>query len=143
MIRLFLALSLLSGVALAQAPTYGPVDARNLGASITALGKIPLPGTVATNGPNPTLSACGTSPSLTSASSNFMGTATVGSGSPLTCTITFATAAPFVSAPKCLAQASVSGMPVQAAVTVRSATVMTIQFASAMTNGTVDYTCTQ
>jgi hypothetical protein len=93
------------------------------------------------NGGLPTLSACGTGPTLSANSTDGSGIITTGTGSPTACTLTFTGVGPFTASPECNVDAQVAGAPVGAAITTRSATAVTMTFASAMTSGTVDYFC--
>lgn len=89
-----------------------------------------------TRGFTPTVSTCGTSPSIVGDDSS--GAITTGTGSPTACTLTFA--APYTYAPYCTANtsstssnASFSSLP--------STTAFTVNLSSALTSGKIQYQC--
>lgn len=101
---------------------------------------VTVTGHIGTDGTAPAVSSCGTTPSAVTGNDT-AGRLTTGTAAPTACTLTFATA--FASNPKCLANASVGGVPQAVAPTAISTTAVTFTFAAAMTSGTVDYHCIQ
>lgn len=91
----------------------------------------------------PTLSTCGTGPTILSTSTANRGTVYTGTGSPTACTITFSIySLQLPSTPRCVVSASSAGTtPVVAAVTTRSATAITVTVGSGLTTGVIDYYC--
>ena len=91
----------------------------------------------------PTVSSCGTGPTILSTSTMNRGTVYTGTGSPTACTITIgAYALPLPTVPRCVVSASSAGTtPVVAAVTTRSSTAITVTVGSALTTGIIDYYC--
>jgi hypothetical protein len=89
------------------------------------------------NGSAPTVTSCGTSPTVGGGSTDYSGTINVGSGAVTTCTVTFATAhSPQL---RCWVQPS-SGAPVATA-TNMSTTALQVVFASTLGSGRFDYGC--
>lgn len=93
-------------------------------------------GHVITGGPTPTVSSCGTNPSVTGDDND--GTITVGSGVAVTaCTLTFAST--WGATPVCLFDADSS--TIGSGPTSKSATAVTIGFSAGLGGGSVEYHC--
>lgn len=93
-----------------------------------------LPSTT-TNGTAPTLSTCGTTPSIVG--NDVAGTVTMGTAGPTACTLTFANA--FTNAPHCVVVAR--DALILAHVTASSTTAVTFTATAACTSCVLDYIC--
>lgn len=100
-----------------------------------------ISGHISVNGPQPTLSSCGTAPAGNAFATDTVTTVTTGSTSVSACTVTFAQ--PFsYGPPTCVVSAiSSGGTPYAAGVSARSLTAVTFTWATAMTSGFLDYFC--
>ena len=106
-----------------------------LSASHRAAAQVTSPGVV-------TPSSCGTGATASGQSSLTRGTISTGSTSTSSCVITGSVyAQPLPAAPVCLASAYSGTTPVAASVGSRTAAGFTLLLASAITSGTIDYTC--
>ena len=95
-------------------------------------------GNVISSGTIPTVSSCGTSPSMDNGATNFAGTINVGSASPTACTLTFANGG-FVTTPTCIVSDDLQ--TAEPAITSRSATAITITLGAALNSGHLFYIC--
>lgn len=98
-------------------------------------GNVLFPHNVAFGTAAPTISACGTSPSVDSHSSNMSGTVTVGTGTATSCTITFATAFATWNHCRVTSQTAVAALAYSYT---KSAIVVT---GTSLLGGTLDYQC--
>lgn len=93
------------------------------------------------NGPAPTLSTCGTAPTV--AGTDTAGVITIGTGTPAACTVTFART--FVNAPTCYFNDRTTAGKTNAGTTyqvVEAAASVTVTFQAATVNGDViSYSC--
>lgn len=89
------------------------------------------------NGAAPTVSACGTTPTLAAGSTDYSGTVNVGSGTVTACTIAFAV--PHSPVLRCWIEPS-SGTPIATATNI-STTALGAVFASTLGAGKFDYGC--
>lgn len=85
----------------------------------------------------PTVSSCGTSPTVDTTSTDFAGIINVGSASPTACTITFASA--FVNTPVCVITDDLQ--TAEPAITTRSATAFTVTLSAALNSGHLFFIC--
>ncbi len=95
-------------------------------------------GNLISSGTLPTVSSCGTSPSIDVGATNTAGTINTGSGSPTACTLTFANGG-FLSTPTCVVSDDLS--TAEPAVTSRSATAITMTIGAALNSGHIFYIC--
>lgn len=89
------------------------------------------------NGGAPTVSSCGTSPTVGTGSTDYSGTINVGSGTVTGCTVTFAT--PHSPALRCWVEPS-SGSPVGTATNMSTAA-LAVVFSASLGAGRFDYGC--
>lgn len=98
---------------------------------------VQLAGNVISSGTTPTVSSCGTSPTMGIAT-NFAGTINTGSGSPTACTLTFANGG-FAATPTCVVTDDLQ--TAEPAITSRSATAITITLGAALNSGHIFFIC--
>jgi hypothetical protein len=92
-------------------------------------------GNIVTGGGTPSVSSCGTSPSVSG--NDTAGTVTVGSGVVLSCTITFSTAR--ANTPRIVGVVTGGGLNVTGGYSAKSTTAVTFSFAATVGAGTFDY----
>ena len=92
---------------------------------------------VISSGTVPSVSSCGTSPSMDGNSTDFAGTINTGSASPTACTLTFAN--PFANTPVCVVSDDLQTSEVS--VTSRSTTAITMTMSAALSSHTIFYIC--
>lgn len=95
-------------------------------------------GNIISSGTVPSVSACGTSPSMDQGSTNFSGKINVGSVTATACTLTFANGG-FTTAPNCVVSDDNTG--VTADITSISATTVVFGFSVSLASGHVWYIC--
>jgi hypothetical protein len=101
------------------------------------LGQIAKPdGTLLTSGGTPSVSSCGTSPTLASGSTDTAGIINVGSGVVTSCTLTFSTA--MSSAPSCVVSTSLATVVAGISTTTSAAT---IALSVSLGSGNIHYHC--
>lgn len=125
-----------TGMVMIQGPsgTTTPtlVVATSTGASIFTIGP---GGHIITGGGTPTVSSCGTSPSISG--NDTAGTVTVGSGVVTACTITFARTR--LNTPKVVGVVTGGGLNIAGGYSAKSTTAVTFSFAATVGAGTFDY----
>lgn len=94
-------------------------------------------GHVISSGTAPTVSTCGTSPTMDPNSTDFAGTINTGSASPTACTLTFANA--FVNVPVCVVSDDLQTS--EPAITTRAKTGFTMTLGAALNSGHIFYIC--
>jgi hypothetical protein len=88
----------------------------------------------------PTLSSCGTSPAVNANSTNIGGNFTTGTGSPTSCTLTFANAYPTAAA--CVPfPANAAALGVTASISPPAAGAFTVTFSSGVSSASYNYVC--
>lgn len=92
---------------------------------------------VISSGTTPSVSSCGTSPSMDPNSTDFAGTINTGSASPTACTLTFST--PFPNTPVCVVSDDLQTS--EPAVTARSASAITLTLGASLSSGHIFYIC--
>lgn len=92
---------------------------------------------VISSGTTPSVSSCGTSPSMDPNSTDFAGTINTGSASPTACTLTFAF--PFANTPVCVVSDDLQTS--EPAVTSRSASAITMTLGASLSSGHIFYIC--
>lgn len=92
---------------------------------------------VVSSGTTPSVTTCGTLPSMDPNSTDFAGTINTGSGSPTACTLTFAS--PFANTPVCVVSDDLQTS--EPAVTTRSATAITMTLGASLSSGHIFFIC--
>lgn len=92
---------------------------------------------VISSGTIPSVSSCGTSPSMDGNATDFAGTINTGSASPTACTLTFAN--PFATIPTCVVSDDLQ--TAEPAITSRSTTAITITLGAALNSGHLFFIC--
>ncbi len=100
--------------------------------------KVNSNGLVISSGTSPTVSACGTSPSMDAGATNLQGTINTGSASPTACTLTFANGG-FTTTPTCVVSDDLQ--TAEPAITSRSPTAITMTLGAALNSGHLFYIC--
>jgi len=95
-------------------------------------------GNVISSGTVPSVSSCGTSPTMDQGATNTAGTINVGSGSPTACTLTFANGG-FATTPTCVVSDDLQ--TAEPAITSRSATAFTVTLGAALNSGHLFFIC--
>ena len=131
----------LSLVAVSSTPVKNPADYFLSFSSPTVGGPIifgvQFSGHVVSSGTTPTVSSCGTSPTMDPNSTDFAGTINTGSGSPTACTLTFASV--FANTPVCIVSDDLQTS--EPAVTTRSTSAITLTLGAALNSGHIFYIC--
>lgn len=92
---------------------------------------------IVSSGTTPSVTTCGTLPSMDPNSTDFAGTINTGSGSPTACTLTFAS--PFANTPVCVVSDDLQTS--EPAVTTRSATAITMTLGASLSSGHIFFIC--
>lgn len=95
-------------------------------------------GNVISSGTVPSVSSCGTLPSMDQGATNLGGTINTGSGSPTACTLTFANGG-FITTPTCVVSDDLQTS--EPAITTRSPTGFTLTLGAALSSGHIFYIC--
>lgn len=136
-----------SGTAFLQAPAVAGSPTITIPTTTTTLAGLAVAQTFSADqtigvhllggGSAPTVSSCGTSPSITG--TDTAGTVTMGTAAPTACTLTFAVA--FTNSPICVANVSAASVPMAIAPTTISTSAVTFTAAAAATSGNLTYHC--